>query len=131
MPVITSTRKRKKVSPPMHQVNESRSPLLRTATGWRCRKTLLSTAIARVRRSRGMPCRKIDPQTCDSRTESVNRPKTLMVRPDYRLRIADFGLRIKNHDLLNPQSEIRNPQFPVIPSQSCPDWPTRPFQTGI
>src|ERR1017187_2812210 len=40
---------------PMHQVKERRMPLLRTATGWRWRKTLLMMAMTRVRRSRGTP----------------------------------------------------------------------------
>ena len=57
-----STRNRKKVSPPMHQVNFSRTPLLRIFTGWRCRKTLVITASARLRLLLGIPWRKIDRQ---------------------------------------------------------------------
>src|SRR4051812_36202334 len=54
----------------MHQVKLNRMPLLRTATGCRCRKTLLMMAMTRVRRSRGTPWRKIEFQTCELRIES-------------------------------------------------------------
>ena len=57
-----STRNRKKVRPPMHQVNLSRMPLLRIFTGWRCRNTLVITASARLRFVLGAPWRKMDRQ---------------------------------------------------------------------
>src|SRR5689334_19960828 len=54
----------------MHHVKLSRIPLLRTAIGCRCRKTLLIIAMTRVRRSRGTPWRKTEFQTCELRIES-------------------------------------------------------------
>src|SRR5438067_2776619 len=76
----------------MHQVNDSRMPLLRTATGCRCRNTLDIIAITRVRRSRGTPWRKIEFQTCELRTYSSG-----------DIAIADCGFRTE--DCKAPQAK--------------------------
>src|SRR5437016_6085197 len=77
----------------MHQVNDSRMPLLRTATGCKCRKTLLITAITRVRRSRGTPWRKIEFHNCELRTYSRGAWKRLMVKklPVASLQLPEEG----------------------------------------
>src|SRR5260221_5490261 len=81
-PVATSTRKRKNVMPPMHQVNRRRMPLLRTFTGCRCRKTLVRTASPRLRGVSGGPCRKIEFQICVVRVkaQSFFKPSILLLR---------------------------------------------------
>src|SRR5947209_19757991 len=66
MPVIVSSRNRKKLTPPMHHVYCSFTPPLRARAGCRCRKTFDSTASAWFRGLFGVPCRKIDFQICDS-----------------------------------------------------------------
>src|SRR5579872_2613027 len=45
-------------------------PLLRTDTGCRCKKTLVSITTTRLRRSRGAGWRKMLFQTCDPRIQS-------------------------------------------------------------
>src|SRR3954465_13681787 len=99
----------------MHQVKERRMPLFRTATGCRWRKTLLMTAITRVRRSRGTPWRKTEFQTWELRTHSIGARSRFIEGFDFGFWIADFGLRIQ---IQNPQSKIQNNESPITASRS-------------
>src|SRR5947209_4110639 len=63
---MVSTMNRKKVVPPMHQVYDRAIPCLRTLTGWRWRKKLVSITTTRFRRSVGIGWRKTLFQTCES-----------------------------------------------------------------
>ena len=65
--MIVSTRNRKNVTPPMHQVKLRAIPCFLIETGCRCRKKLVSITTTRLRRSTGMGCRKMLFQICDSR----------------------------------------------------------------
>src|SRR4051794_34302134 len=69
-------------------------PLLRTDTGCRCRKTLVSITTTRLRRSRGAGWRKILFQTCELRMKSP-------------MAIADPYEAVFSEDI-NPKYEIRN-----------------------
>src|SRR4051812_22224679 len=74
-------------------------PLLRTDTGCRCRKTLVSMTTTRLRRSRGAGWRKMLFQTWLFLMKSP----TDMSAP---FRTSDRGLRILS--IRNPRSEVRN-----------------------
>src|SRR6185295_9258169 len=66
-PVTVSTRNRKNVTPPMHQVYDRAMPCFLIDTGCKCRKKLVSITTMRLRRSWGIGCRKMLFHTCDSR----------------------------------------------------------------
>src|SRR5436190_12234826 len=91
----------------MHQVKERRMPLLRTATGCRWRKTLLMTAITRVRRSRGTPWRKTEFQTCELRTQ-LRGPERRGI--SFLFSISDLRFSIGD-EALNQKSKIKNRKF--------------------
>src|SRR3954452_24014487 len=100
----------------MHQVKLRRMPLLRTATGCRCRNTFDMIAMTRVRRSRGTPWRKTEFQSCELRTQSRGAAKLIRDMGCYfGFWILDFGLAdgnafLRPADLIqNPKSKIQNP----------------------
>src|SRR5438094_8893247 len=73
-------------------------PLLRTETGWRWRKTLVSMTTTRLRRARGAGWRKMLFHTCELRMKSP-----IAIYESLR----NVGV---NEPHKNPKSECRNPK---------------------
>src|SRR5215208_4935857 len=93
-------------------------PLLRTATGCRCRKTLLMTAITRVRRSRGTPWRNTEFQTCELRTQLRGAERRGGIPDQLPISDSDFRFQIGNRQLAigNPPIGLqRHETFGVVP----------------